>query len=126
MTTTQKTPGTAQAATTYQISGNTYPVRTTLRNAGWTWSRGQQAWMIDHDEIEGGGFAAAKALRANWPGCILRIAHHGGMWSTVWTSKTYTAAPVVTAPASFGGAECPECGSRRPNSDCCVCGGHHH
>jgi hypothetical protein len=40
----------------------------------------------------------------------------------VWTSASYVR-PSERRVSKFGGQECPECGERRPNRDCVVCGG---
>lgn len=39
------------------ITGNTYPVRTELRNLGGEWDKGEKAWMVPSDKAE-----EAKAL----------------------------------------------------------------
>jgi hypothetical protein len=122
-TTTQTT--TTKETHYYMLRGNTYPSREFLRAAGWSWDSGRQAWIRTCAErVNGSPIEIAKALRANKKGCELSHST-GGLWSTVWISSTYVSKVAVSREHhGFGGQECPECGSRRSNPDCCVCGHH--
>jgi hypothetical protein len=105
----------------YILIGDTYAKRESLKAAGWRWDGGNRRWTRHCATVEGAGLDVAKQIGAWKNGCKLMCSQDGGCFTTVWCSKNYVEA--VRDVQSFAPHGCPECGSCRPNPDCCVCGG---